>query len=183
MATKRGRLETPVERRMIPPLADLATRNELAFKWMDEDFRKLQLLCDAMEVPPGPYPDRFTTLALKLARKHCAGFKERAPRGKWNDLTRGYLVVEIERLTADRRRHAGHTASWAADQLAKRSEWHDFLGGSKVDPGEALRVQYEKFKASPWADVWRKAFMWHRHEDTLDEWAVGLLDALNRPHP
>lgn len=180
MATKKGPLQTRIEPRRLPLLADKAEQREVVFRWMDEDQKKLLLLCAAMGIPDGP--DRYFNLALALARKHYVGFQQRVPAGKWNDLTRGYLVVEIERLTKDKRMRPGHSVSWAADQLARRDEWADFLGDGGRDPGEALRVQYEKFSRDPFAEMWRKAFKWHTHQGTLAEWDINLKDALRKPH-
>ena len=181
MAPKKGPLNTKLERRRLPLLADEAKHSELKSQWRDEDHAKLLLLCDYMGIQAGP--DRFYWLALALARKHYAGFQEITPKGKWTLETRGYLVVEIERLTADKRKQSGHTVAWAADTLAKRTEWVEFTGGKGVDRGEALRVQYQAAKLQLWSKIMRQAFKWHSHNDTLPEWGAGLLEALRDPKP
>ena len=178
MATKKGPLHTKVERRALPIFADKERQLAVIRGWMDEDHKKLLLLCDELGVVDGPM--RFYDLALALARKYCVGFQEQTPPGKWTVLARCYLVVEVERLTKDKAKNPGHTVSWAADVLANRPEWRDFLGGK--DPGEALRVQYQAFKNDRWAKTFRKAFKWHVHEDTLAEWHTNLQDVLRNPH-
>ena len=178
---KNGPLRTRIEPRRLPLFVDETRQLEVVCQWMEEDHQKLLLLCDEMGVPEGP--DRFYQLSLELARKHCIGFQERIPQSKWTLVTRGCLVVEIERLTADRRKQPGHTVTWAADILSRRDEWAEFLGGKGERPDEALRVQYQKFKRDPFAKIWRKAFKWHEYSDTLSEWETLLLDALRKPHP
>ena len=117
MASKKGPLQTRLEPRRLPLLADKSVQMKVIEAWMEEDNRKLELLCDEMGIKLGPLC--FRDLALALARTHCIGFQERSIPGKWTHSTRGYLVVEIERLTADKRKHPAHTTSWAADKLAK----------------------------------------------------------------
>ena len=188
MATNKGPLQTKLKPRRVPLLADTATQLEMVGQWQDEDRAKLLLLCNEFGIEDSP--DRFYRLALALARKHCVGFRESCPTNKWTDLTGGYLVVEVNRLTADRRRSPGHTVSWATDQIAKRAEWAAFLGGRGEDRGEALRVQYQAFQAKPWSNL-----MWGLFKDwenvrqlglevaTRDsfDWHTRLLDALRRP--
>jgi len=181
MATKKDPLQTKLEPRHLPLLGGKEREQEAVVRWAMEDYEKLLLLCDEMGVPDGP--DRYYFLSLALARKHCIGFQERTPKGKWTLMTRGYLVVEIERLTADKRKHPGHTVAWAADILSLRTEWVEFTAGKGTDRGEALRVQYQAAKLQLWSKIMRKAFKWHVHNDTLSEWGAGLLEALRNPHP
>ena len=180
MAAEKGPLQTKVELRRLPLLADKEQQLAVIQGWMAEDDKKLLLLCDELGVKDGPL--RFYDLALALARKHCIGFQERAPLGKWTLMTRGFLFVEIERLTKSKPKNPGHTVSWAADVLARRPEWTHFLGRNAADGGEALRVQYQSFKGDPWAKIFRKAFKWHEHEKTLAEWDAEVRDALRDPH-
>ena len=147
---------------------------EIVEGWRNEDCEKLLLLCDAMGIADGP--QRFYDLSLALARKHYAGFQQAAPLSKWTDLTRGYLVVEIERLTAQ-----GHDAKAAAAVLARRPEWKSF--SRTGSGGEGLRVQYQDFKDDRWAKLMRDAFKLHVHQNTLAEWHEDLREALQAPHP
>jgi len=188
MAAKQGPLQTKLEPRLLPLLADDAKQLEVIGQWQDEEHAKLLLLCDDMGIEDAP--DRFYRLALELARKHYVGFQVRRPTSKWTQLTGGYLVVEVKRLTADRRRLPGHTASWAADQIARRDEWAAFLGGGRDGRGEALRVQYQKFKEKPWSRLmWRlfqmEAKLAELEGEQVDAgiWQAELLDALKNPHP
>lgn len=178
MVKRKGPLETPVERRRLPLLASKDVQMQVIREWMAEDDKKLNLLCDEMGIVDGP--TRFYDLSLGLARKFIPGFQQRKSHGKWNDLTRSYLVVEIERLTADRKR--GHNTTWAAKSLAKRPVWGTFLGGEGLDHGEALRKQYQGFKHDKIPRLFRDAFKWHEHEGTVDEWNVCLQEALTDPH-
>lgn len=180
MASKRGPLSTRLEPRRLPLLADEAKQLEIIDGWIQEDHEKLLLLCDEMGIAEGPHC--FYQLALALARKHYVGFQERNLMGKWTNVTSGFLVVEIERLTKAPNRKPGHTAKWAAGQIAKRPEWRAFLGGSGIDPGEALRVRYQSFKGDRWAKIMRKAFKWHEHHETIGEWELELRDTLRHPH-
>ena len=179
-STKRDPLKVRVERRRLPLLASESKQLEVVDQWIKEDHKKLLLLCNEFEIADGP--QRFYKLALALARKHYIGFQERTPLGKWTDITLGYLVVEIERLTADKRKSPSHTASWAADVLASRPEWAEFLGGNAVDGGEALRVQYQSFRRNRWAAVMRDAYKWQVHQNKLAEWPADVIDALRNPH-
>ena len=181
MATNKGPLRTRLEPRRLPLLADEASQLEVFRGWDDEDHQKLLMLCDELHIPDGPH--RFYKLSLALARQHCAGFKQRAPQGKWTQLALSFLVVEIERLTVDKRKQPGHTVAWAADVLSRRNEWADFLGGRGEDGGEALRVQYQRFKRDKMATAMRDAFKWHKYSETLSEWERGLKDVLRNPHP
>ncbi len=181
MAASKPPAKRKREPRLLPLLADEQTQMAVISRWAEEDREKLELLAHQMGVADGP--NRWYGLALALARKHEPGFKEVAQPGKWNDAVRGMLVVEIERLTGDRRLagkrpdNPSHTATWAAEILRRRDEWADFLHGS-VDPAEALRVQYSRFHKDRWADLARDAFKYHRHMNTIAEWESELRDAL-----
>ena len=176
MAVKKGPLETKLEPRRLGLLADEAAQLETIRRWQAEDHEKMLLLCDHMRIEDGP--DRFYRLALELARKHCAGFQERRSTRKWTDLASGYLVVEVKRLTADRRKNPMHTASWATGILAKRAEWAEFLGGRGHDRGEALRVRYQAFMRDKWSSIMWRAFKLHEHEGTITEWDRDVHEAL-----
>lgn len=175
MATKKGPLQTKLKPRYVPLLVSEAEQLEVINEWRKEDHEKLLLLCDEMGIAEGPL--RFYELALALARKHYAGFQQAEPLTKWTDLTRGYLVVEIERLTAS----TGNVKS-AADALAKRPEWKSFLNRTR-DGGEGLRVQYQRFKNHFWAAVSRDAFRLHVIQNNISEWESNLKDVLRNPHP
>jgi hypothetical protein len=186
MAAPKGPLQTKLEPRLLPLLADRVQQLEVVAEWVEEDHGKLLALCAAMHIEDGP--NQFYNLALTLARKHIVGFQERKPTRKWTPVTLGYLVVEIERKMEGRRNHLGHTASWAADVLAKgdnrdpgKDRWRKFLGGKGEDRGEALRVQYQAFWNDPWARICRKAFKLHLQQETLPEWEKGLDEALTKP--
>ncbi len=174
MVAKKGPLHTKLEPRLLPLLVSEAEQRKVIQSWFDEDHEKLLLLCDAMGIADGPR--RFYDLSLALARQHYAGFQQEVPTSKWTDLTRGYLVVEIERLTAE-----GHDAKAAAGVLAGRPEWKSFSRTGKG--GEGLRVQYQDFKNDRWAEVMRDAFKWHEEKNSLAKWHDELLAALQEPHP
>lgn len=169
--------------RKLPLLADETQQLEVIKRWAQEDDDQLARLADDLGIADDP--GRWHRLALALARKYEPAFMERALQVKWTPVTRGMLVVEIERLTGDRRLtskfpdNPSHTATWAAGILSKRPEWKDFLHGGE-DPAEALRVQYSKFHRDKWAQVCRDAFKLHQLHKTVAKWEMELRDALER---
>jgi hypothetical protein len=159
---------------------------EVIREWHREDYDKLLLLCAEMGIDDGP--SRFYDLSLALARKHHSAFQESPSLGKWTDIAGAYLVVEVERLTADQK--PGHGELWACYQLIKRSEWRRFLGmgddpnePQTKDSGEALRRQYQRFKKHPLADAARNAYKLHEMQDNIREWEIDLKEVLRNPHP
>jgi hypothetical protein len=136
MVKKKGPLETKLEPRYLPLLVGEARQLEFVRGWEEEDDKKLSLLRDELGVSDGP--NQHYELALALARKYVAGFQQKRPTRKWTDLVRGLLVAEVKRLLKENKKLPGHSVTWAANQLARRSEWADFLSGGK-NPGEALR--------------------------------------------
>jgi hypothetical protein len=180
MASTKGPLQTKLEPRYLPLIGSDEARGQVIDKWVSEDHAKLLLLAEEMGIAFSEH--MFYQLALALARKHCIGFQQRSPTGKWTELTRSCLVVEIERLTANRRRVPGHTVTWAAKVLSTRPEWAEFLDGAG-DAAESLRVQYQKHKKSRMAALCRDAFRMHRHEGTIEAWDELVLSALQSPHP
>ena len=168
-------LTTKIPRRLLPLLESEAEQIRIMQAWAAEDFNKLCILCEELGIADGP--NRFYNLALELARQQYPGFQEVEPKGKWTDLTLGYLVVEIERLTQK------HSVKSAAAVLANRPEWKAFVGPKSKDCGEALRVQYVGFKTTPQAKTMRSAFQYHVHIGTLAEWHEQMIEALQNPHP
>ena len=175
MAANKGPLKTKLKPRYLPLLASAEEQLNVIRSWDKEDHDKLLLLCAEMGIDDGPR--RFYDLALALARRQYAGFQQAAPLSKWTDVTRGYLVVEVERLTA-----GGLDVKAAAGVLAGRPEWKAFLNKTR-DGGEGLRVQYQNFKEARFAAVIREAFKYYEIQNTLDEWHKNLLGALKNPHP
>lgn len=175
MRTRNKALSTKIAPRKIPLLVSRDAQLAVIREWADEDHRKLILLCEELGIESGPR--QFYALSLALARKLYAGFQEANPAGKWTDLTRGFLVVEIERLLDK------HSVSSAAGVLAKRQAWRDFLGSKVRNGSEALRVQYVQFHENRWAEIMRNAFKMAEYENALDGWQDMLLDALRNPHP
>ena len=175
MVAKKGPLNTRIDPRHLPAFAGDEELAKLIDRWSREDYEKLLLLCDDLNIADGPA--RFYQLSLALARKHYTGFQQLQPASKWTVLVRAYLVVEIESLVAN-----GLSAKKAAAVLAGRSEWKEFL--KSTDNGaEGLRVQYQRFKNDRFADDMRDAHRLHVHNGTLLEWHQRLLDALKNPHP
>lgn len=186
MAASKGPLKTKLKPRKIPLIASDEDRKNASLAWAMEDREKLLLLCAEIGIADGP--NCFYELSLALAKKHYPAFQEATPLGKWTSLTAGYLVVEVERLTADSK--PGHSELWACYQLIKRTEWRDFLGlgddpkkSERQDPGEALRRQYQKSKKDRWSEVMRDAFKFHESQETVPLWEVDMKEALRRPHP
>lgn len=179
-------LKTKLKPRKLPLLVTEARQKEVVKSWVEEDHRRLLLLCEELGIEDSPH--QFYELALMLARKHHIGFQESAPLGKWTDIAGAYLVVEIERLTADGK--PGHGELWACYQLIKRPEWREFLGMGEdlkkpktKDSGEALRKQYQRFKKTHFAAAMRAAFKLYDLQNNLGEWESNLRDVLRDPHP
>ncbi|WP_144290192.1 hypothetical protein [Ideonella sp. A 288] len=186
MATRPPQAKSHRKPRRIPLLASEAERSAIMMRWVQEDDDQLVLLAEELGIADNP--SRWYLLALALARKYEPAFREqRIPQTKWTWLTRGLLVVEVERLIADKRlagnekcpANPGHTATWAAGILAKRPEWKNYLHGGK-DPAEALRIQYSRFHKDPRAQAGRDWFRYHLLLKTVAEWDELLHDALAR---
>lgn len=179
-------LKTKLEPRRLPLLETESVKKEIVKSWEEEDYKKLILLCKELGIGQGP--DQFYELALQLARKHHVGFQESTPRGKWTEIAGAYLVVEIERLTADRK--PVRSELWACYQLIQRPEWIEFLGmgddprkPKTQDSGEALRKQYQRFKKSSLAAAARKSFKLCELQGDLSKWEAELRDVLRNTHP
>ncbi|CAE6862140.1 hypothetical protein R69658_07671 [Paraburkholderia aspalathi] len=133
---------------------------------------KLSLLFEHYGIQQGD----FAALAMALASDLVQGFKVTTERNqvgrptKWDGISSGYLVVEIERLI-EKNPHLNVTS--AAAHLAKRDPWMDFVGGK--NPAERLRQQYEEVEHDKWAKVCRDAFRAHEAEGTVDEWDKSVL--------
>ena len=185
-AKPKAPVKTKLRPRKLPLLLEEVDQLAVIKSWWDEDHEKLLLLSKELGIAEGPH--QFYELALALARKYHFAFQESAPIGKWTDLAGAYLVVEVERLTADKR--PGHSQLWACYQLIKRPEWSQFLGmgddpsdPKTKDSGEALRKQYQRFKKSTYSKLLQKVFNIHESEGTVTEWASQLRDVLRNPHP
>lgn len=186
MATNKSPLKTKLKPRYLPLLAGAEKQLSVIREWENEDNGKLLLLCEEMGIDDGPR--RFYKLSLALARKYHFAFQESRPLGKWTDTAGIYLVVEVERLTADSK--PGHGELWACYQLIKRPEWMEFLGmgddpkdPQTKDSGEALRKQYQRFKRGFWASIARDAYKLHEMQDNIPKWEADLKEALRNPHP
>jgi len=186
MAASKGPLKTKLKPRHLPLLVSADEQLNVIRAWVKEDHDKLLLLCAEMGIDDGP--SRFYDLSLALARKHHFAFQESRPLGKWTDIAGAYLVVEVERLTADSK--PGHGELWACYQLIKRPEWREFLGmgddpkdPQRADSGEALRRQYQRFKNRPVAGVGRDAYKLHEMQGNIQEWETDLREVLRNPHP
>ena len=186
MVATKSILKTKLKPRRLPLLATEARQEEVIKSWVEEDHKKLLLLCQELGINESPH--QFYELALKLARKHHIGFQESAPLVKWTDIAGAYLVVEIERLTADCK--PGHSELWACYQLIKRPDWREFLGMGEdpkkpntKDSGEALRKQHQRFKKNPFTAVARDAFKLYELQNDVGEWESNLRDVLRNPHP
>jgi hypothetical protein len=185
-AKSKALLKTKLKPRKLPLLVDEPDQLTVIKHWRDEDHEKLLLLSNELGIAEGPY--QFYELALALARKYHIAFQVSAPLGKWSDLAGAYLVVEVERLTANKR--PGQSQLWACYQLIKRPEWSQFLGmgdnpraPKTADSGEALRKQYQKFKMRPTSNLLRKVLRIHILENDLAQWESNLKDILRNPHP
>lgn len=142
--------------------------------WLDEDFEKLILLCQERGIRTGP--TMFINLALELARELYPEPRKRGAKSKWSDLTKGCLVVEIERLV---REDSLHGIEWACTQLAKRDPWRSFLANGE-NIAESLRAKYYEFQQNKWAKTFRDAFKYYESQGTIEQWNELVLDAVKK---
>ena len=175
-------LSTRIEPREISLLTSEEERKQTYQKWTEEDHSKLVLLCERYQIKESA--SMFYQLALALAREHVKGFKtKRVHKKKWTIRNGSILVVEIERLAPSN--DPNRDITQAAGQLAQKEPWLTFLKNDKKEdgfvnpePGEPLRIAYYNFNKSRWAETYRKAFLWHVHQNTIDEWNEEIKDIL-----
>jgi hypothetical protein len=129
------------------------------------------LLCQHYGIQDSP--DMFYELALTLARELYPEPRKRGRKTKWTAVTKGALVVEVDRIKWPN--DSLHGVEWACGQLAKTEPWLSFLetkeGNSIVsDSAEALRKVYYEFRDDHWAKLVQESFIRHEREGRLDEW-------------
>ena len=165
-------------------LDDQCAVDEMRRRYVEDEF-KLDALADHF----GIGRKNYRALSLALARQHVPGFKWSEPRGynsKWNLMTRGVLIVEMERTIVLGERLKG--ISWAAKQLARQSHWKKFVRVHKAgkqntsDTAEVLRTEYTRHKAMTGADAFRKSFLLHEEAGTIPEWDDNVRAILERPN-
>jgi hypothetical protein len=182
-----GKLDIPIEPRKIGLLLNGQQVKELKATWHKEDAAKLRLLCKHYGIHESV--SMYYELSLALAREIVPGFKEKVKRGrksKWDDLTKGLLVVEIKRLIKPKSKEYG--ATWAATQLAKREPWKSFIEAKDTEdtdanPAEVLRTKYAAFKDDTFARIARDAFKLHKRNGTVADWDRQLAYVLNKRLP
>jgi len=163
-----GILDEPLEPLEIGLLMDEEQQNEAIRKRVDIELAKLDQLSEYYELRVGDY----CSLALALAREFIAGFKEAKPKGrpaKWDQVIRGYLYVDVERVARDfgpKKRYAN---------VAKKPHWAAFIDSvdalnRDADPAEAVRKQYLAAKSDHFRKVFWKAYQWHESLGTVEEW-------------
>ena len=145
-------------------------------KYEEEIDSKLLDLCKTYGIPETP--DMYYKLSIELARELYPERKRNRRKQKWNDIIRGALVVEIERLKNSG--ESSHSVKWAANKLAKSEPWSSFLEEkdsytSSPDPGEALRVQYYKSKDTDIAENMRRTFKNLESNNLISEWKKQFL--------
>lgn len=146
--------------------------------WAAEDYRKLLLLCRQRNISEGP--SMFACLALDLARELFPEPKKRGAKPKWDEMRKGCLVVEVERLA--NKDDSSHGIEWACTQLAKREPWLSFLTGGS-EPAESLRAKYYESRDDKWANICRDAFELRRHEERLADWDEYVIYAVKKQSP
>jgi hypothetical protein len=164
------------EARKLGLLMDEAAKQKKAAEWLKEDHEKLLMLCRQYDIQDG----NFYGLALALARELCPERKKSGVKVKWTGLSKGALVVEIERLVKPDDPMHGDT--WAAKQLSIKEPWKSFLKLSK-NPAEVLRRAYYDFGKDKWADLMREAFKMCEHEGRISEWDEQVTDFVRNLHP
>ncbi len=180
--TKKITFQDPATRR-VGILANDAQIEQMATKWAAEDHEKLFMLGQQRGIKAGP--DMFYQLALELARELHPEAKKRGRKSKWTELSKGVLVVEVERLVIPN--DPSHGIEWACTQLAKREPWVSFIEATEGElsspaPAKALRQIYFEFRTHRWSAAFRDAFKYHQHEGRLAEWENLVIDAVNNPH-
>ena len=151
--------------------------------WVREDWEKLLLLCEEYKIATDD--SMFRNLSLALARDFVPGFKEKKKRGqksKWTPAHQGVLVVELELKKHD----YNCSITKAAELLANQEPWMSFLKPrdkmekSPLNPGEALRKQYNKTYKTGWGGLYRRRFVQLHESDQLHEWESMLSDLFSR---
>ena len=164
------------EARKLGLLMDETARQKRAAEWAKEDHDKLLMLCQHYGIQDG----NLYGLALSLARELYPERKRSGAKVKWTDLSKGALVVEIERLVKPD--DPMHGATWAAKELSTKEPWKSFLKLSE-DPAEVLRREYYDFRDAKRADAMRDAFKMHEHAGRITEWDEQVTDFVRKPHP
>jgi hypothetical protein len=170
-------------------LDDEQTEAQIA-KWFDEDFEKLDKLCDIYEVTDGP--DKYKYLALALARELFPEPKKKGREKKWGEFAYGCLFVEVNRIIKSERKK--RDVESACLILAEQVVWNDFMqdGVTKYTDGqvaESLRKRYyeirrnveKKKKAGRGAGLIMDAFYGYEAKGKLDEWPSFVSMILEKP--
>ena len=100
-------------------LMPLDMRRQLYKKWQDEDWEKLMLLCEVYEVPVDGHV--YLNLCLALAQDFIPGFQEKqktGPKQKWTPNHDSVLLVDMEKLIADRKCSARAPDRWPGSPAA-----------------------------------------------------------------
>lgn len=153
-------------------------RDEAIREHVEEQFRRMSDLADSLGIPDDFH--RWYALALHLARQHVPELSDEKPRGapkKWGEYELGVLAVELER---ERDRQGGASIKDAARALADRKPWCSFLRANDgtyfgPDPAAALERQYSEAKRRRLTPALRDAFLYHVHQDTVDQWDAEVL--------
>jgi hypothetical protein len=140
-------------------------------KWNDEDFEIMLKLCEEHGVTS------WYELALKLAKECYKEPKKKGRKTKWTDYEKGVLVVEIERLSKDKK----NDIKSAAKKLSRREPWKSFVeakndDASSPDPAETLRKEYNAFRNNKWAKTFRDAYSYYVDTNKIDEWEKQVLE-------
>jgi hypothetical protein len=179
----KGKLAKKIDARIVGLLDSEEIIDAKLQAWEGEDWEKILLLCEELNVATDDH--MWPNLVIALAREYVPGFQTKTRPGrktKWTDSRIGLLVVETERLS----RMLECTIEVAADELAKRKPWCDFLeikekgplAETTHDPGEALRKKYYESKNSLWARTCKDAYLLHEIQGRIDEWDAELIESL-----
>ena len=148
--------------------------NERIAEWNEEDYKIMLKLCEEHGI--FAHMGGWYGLALKLAKELYTDTKKRGRKTKWNDYTKGILVVEVERLLKNKK-----GIESACYQLSKIEPWKSFVETKEIsdttpDAGAALHEQYADFKNNKWAEIHRDAYFYHEATNKIDEWDKMVLE-------
>lgn len=176
-------LEKPLEPIKLGLLADDAAINHAASERAAAEWDRMQALLEHFAIDPAS-PDKWYSLALRLAREHLPAFREAAKRGaprRWDEVRLGYLHAEVDAL-----KEAGLSVEDACRKLSQVSVWAAFLEPSQKDaartlgpdPAEALRRAYFAGCDARWVSICKDARQYDLLVGGEERWLKSLEDAL-----
>lgn len=172
------RFTKPADRKLGLLLDDEQVKDQIT-KWEEEDFEKLDKLCEIYKIIDGP--DKYKYLALELARKLFPELKKKGRVKKWEKSSYACLYVEVKRITEIDKEE--DTIEKACLCLAKKKVWNNFMQDGLIeysikDIAENLRKRYYQARKSvdennfegKWCKVMFDAFSYHEYKGDRNGW-------------